>query len=76
MSEHRHADALALALFTAKEAAFKAWYPATGSWMGMLSVDVVLRDHSFSVEAVRGGPKVHGRWEVREGMVLAVAGLR
>ncbi|MCJ1701791.1 4'-phosphopantetheinyl transferase superfamily protein [Rathayibacter festucae] len=77
---HPAADALPLALFTAKEAAFKAWFPATGIWLGPTSADVVFRGRSaFDVVPIVDGDRrrvrLRGRWAHRSNLVLAVAWL-
>ncbi|PPF21434.1 4'-phosphopantetheinyl transferase [Rathayibacter rathayi] len=71
---HAAPHALELALFTAKEAAFKAWCPASGRWIGMLGVELFLDIDTFFVQPERGHC-VRGRWAVRDGYVLAVAWL-
>jgi 4'-phosphopantetheinyl transferase EntD len=76
-------DAGPLAVFCAKEAAFKAWFPATGVWMSMTDVTVTFApDGTFAVHvrARDGSPDratvlVGGRAAVRGGFVVAVAQL-
>ncbi|MBF4463156.1 MULTISPECIES: 4'-phosphopantetheinyl transferase family protein [unclassified Rathayibacter] len=77
---HPLASALPLALFAAKEAAFKAWFPATGIWLGVTSAEVSFRGTSAFevvplVEGGRPGFRIRGRWALRARLVLAVARL-
>ncbi|WP_432486071.1 4'-phosphopantetheinyl transferase family protein [Kineococcus esterisolvens] len=62
-------------LFCAKEAAYKAWWPLTRRWLGMLHVEAELRGEAFTVrvpDASDGEPaRLHGRWAVHDGRVLA-----
>ncbi len=67
-------------LFSAKEAAFKAWFPLTGRWLGfedaVTTVDPIQR--TFSIRLVVPGPSVDrreltgfsGRWLLRDGLLL------
>nr|WP_244962840.1 4'-phosphopantetheinyl transferase superfamily protein [Cryobacterium roopkundense] len=77
-----------LALFCAKEAAFKAWFPCTRIWLGMQHAEARIgTDGSFTVTprprgidatahpevAAKQWPAIHGRWRVSSGLLLAVA---
>ncbi|MBI9114198.1 4'-phosphopantetheinyl transferase family protein [Sanguibacter suaedae] len=74
-------DAGPLAVFCAKEAAFKAWFPSTGAWMSMTDVTVAFTpDGTFDVRVRARGASpdratvlVGGRAAVRDGFVVAVA---
>ncbi|MEV6689038.1 4'-phosphopantetheinyl transferase superfamily protein [Streptomyces sp. NPDC051130] len=71
-------------LFSAKEAAYKAWYPATGVWLGFRDAAVALSpDGTFTctldVPAAPGGsvdPVYHGRWSAGADLVLTVVARR
>jgi 4'-phosphopantetheinyl transferase EntD len=66
-------------LFCAKEAVYKAWFPATRRWLDFGDVSVTLRlDGTFRARLHRGpGPAgidlsgFSGRWMVGRGLVLA-----
>jgi 4'-phosphopantetheinyl transferase EntD len=69
-------------LFSCKEAAYKAWYPATRQWLDFSDMSVVFdpADRSFAVQLLRRGMKLGGhpvellpgRWVVARGLVLTV----
>jgi 4'-phosphopantetheinyl transferase EntD len=62
-------------LFSAKEAVFKAWSPATGRWLGFTDAELELGlDGSFAARLLVAGPLTayHGLWAVSRG-VLATA---
>lgn len=76
-------DSLPVAAFCAKEAAFKALYPATGVWMGMREVIARFQPRGrFLVRPAaapeRGAPalSIAGRWAALGEIVVAVAVLR
>ncbi|MFI7354056.1 4'-phosphopantetheinyl transferase [Streptomyces avidinii] len=62
--------------FSAKEAAYKAWYPATGIWLGFRDADVVLSPAGGFTAVLRPpvasavDPVYEGRWLVGRGLVL------
>ncbi|WP_234536940.1 4'-phosphopantetheinyl transferase family protein [Streptomyces shenzhenensis] len=67
-------------LFCAKEAVYKAWFPATQSWLGFegaaisLAPDGTLHAHVLSPAPSQPVPaprEFAGRWLVRDGLVLA-----
>ena len=67
-------------LFCAKEATYKAWFPLTGAWLGFSDADMSIdRSGRFSSTLLVEGPvvdgarlgRMHGRWVVRHGLVLA-----
>jgi 4'-phosphopantetheinyl transferase EntD len=62
-------------VFCAKEAVYKAWFPATGRWLDFddVSIDVRL-DGTF--EALLRDAAVSGSWKVDRGLILAAASLR
>ncbi|MEU6311907.1 4'-phosphopantetheinyl transferase superfamily protein [Streptomyces sp. NPDC047014] len=65
-------------LFCAKEAVYKAWYPATGLWLGFADAEVALsREGTFRAvlrppvaAAAVVDPVYEGRWLVAGGLVL------
>ena len=66
-------------LFSAKESVFKAWFPATGSWLGFQQAEMTIEpDGSFTARLGVPGPVVggeeitayHGRWLVSSGLIL------
>ncbi|MFF8290539.1 4'-phosphopantetheinyl transferase [Streptomyces sp. NPDC016309] len=66
-------------LFCAKEAVYKAWFPATHQWLGFDGALIVpATDGSFHVRVLAQRPQpagvpvqFTGRWVVRDGLVLA-----
>jgi enterobactin synthetase component D / holo-[acyl-carrier protein] synthase len=65
-------------LFSAKESVFKAWFPATGRWLGFASAEVSLDPAgTFAARLLVPGPVVsgapltiyHGRWTVERGLI-------
>ncbi|MFJ6700895.1 4'-phosphopantetheinyl transferase [Streptomyces sp. NPDC091272] len=62
--------------FSAKEAVYKAWYPATGIWLGFRDATLTLsRDGTFTAEIrpprqVPVDPRYEGRWLTARGLVL------
>lgn len=71
-------------LFSAKEAAYKAWYPATGVWLGFRDAAVALTPEgtftcTLDVPASPGepvDPVYHGRWSAGPELVLTVVARR
>jgi 4'-phosphopantetheinyl transferase EntD len=67
-------------LFSAKESAYKAWFPLTERWLGFKDVRVGIApaDGTFTVRLLVEGPLVagcrltefSGRWVVRDGLVI------
>jgi 4'-phosphopantetheinyl transferase EntD len=67
-------------LFSAKESVYKTWFPLTGRWLGF--EDAVLTPHpdgTFTADLRERDdavpPRLHGRWAVREGLVLTAIAL-
>ncbi|GAB2758954.1 4'-phosphopantetheinyl transferase [Salinifilum aidingensis] len=64
-------------LFCAKEAVFKAWYPATHRWLDFEDADITFRGEEFAahlpraLEAPEHSTRLAGRWLVEDGLVLA-----
>ncbi len=66
-------------LFSAKESAYKAWFPLAHRWLGFLdaAVDIDPAAGTFSVRLLVDGPLVHGRpltrftgrWLARDGLI-------
>ncbi len=65
-------------LFSAKESVYKAWFPATGRWLGFTDAELTLDPSgTFAARllapgAVVGGrpvPAYHGRWIVGPGLI-------
>ncbi|MHA6799232.1 4'-phosphopantetheinyl transferase family protein [Bounagaea algeriensis] len=60
-------------LFCAKEAVFKAWYPATHRWLEFDEADIDLHERGFTARLLRApdhGTRIEGRWFVENGLVL------
>jgi enterobactin synthetase component D / holo-[acyl-carrier protein] synthase len=64
-------------LFSAKEAAYKAWHPLAGRWLGLLdtTIEIEAAEGRFVARAgvSAGGDQpgvLEGRWLVAEGLVL------
>ncbi len=67
-------------LFSAKESAYKAWFPLAHRWLGFLdaSIDIDPDAGTFSVRLLVDGPPVHGRplarltgrWLARDGLLV------
>jgi 4'-phosphopantetheinyl transferase EntD len=66
-------------LFSAKESVYKAWFPLTGRWLGFEDAELVpAPDGTFRASLRVPGPVVddveyrefHGRWAVRDGLVI------
>jgi enterobactin synthetase component D / holo-[acyl-carrier protein] synthase len=67
-------------LFSAKESVYKAWYPATGRWLGFEEAEVRLDPSAgtFSATLLVPGPIVggtrldsyQGRWTVGSGLII------
>jgi 4'-phosphopantetheinyl transferase EntD len=93
--ERTHLAALAAAvpepswdrlLFSAKESAYKAWFPLTGRWLGFEEAEVAISPNGhFAVQLLVPGPVFNGkelmgfagRWLVRNGLIvttIAVSG--
>lgn len=67
-------------LFCAKEAVYKAWFPATGRWLGFSDADVLIDvAGTFHARLLVPGPVVggreltgyDGRWQVARGLITA-----
>jgi 4'-phosphopantetheinyl transferase EntD len=58
-------------VFCAKEAVYKAWFPLTGRWLEFADVTTTVRPDGTFVARVRGGGRLHGRWLVDRGLVVA-----
>ncbi|CAM5567352.1 4'-phosphopantetheinyl transferase family protein [Streptomyces avidinii] len=62
--------------FSAKEAAYKAWYPATGIWLGFRDAELVLSPAGAFTAVLRPpvpspvDPVYEGRWLVGRGLVV------
>jgi 4'-phosphopantetheinyl transferase EntD len=91
VASHRERDALralaarnanapwSVALFAAKEAAYKAWYPLTGEPLVHDDIRVRLSGSRFTAVRVgKGRPalRVAGRWTHGRGIVVALAVIR
>jgi len=72
-------------LFSAKESVYKAWFPATGSWLGFEDADVEIEPAgTFTARLKVPGPVVggkrleayHGRWLVARGVVATAVAVR
>lgn len=68
-------------LFCAKESVYKAWYPATGRWLGFHEAEVEIDPGGeFTARLLVPGPVVagrqitgyHGRWLVDRGLIGTV----
>jgi len=66
-------------LFSAKESVYKAWFPATGEWLGFEQADVAIDASGvFTARLAVPGPVVggrrftayHGRWLVSRGLIV------
>jgi 4'-phosphopantetheinyl transferase EntD len=60
-------------LFSAKEAVFKAWSPATGRWLGFTHAELELsQDGWFTARLLVAGPLTtyHGFWAVSRGVLV------
>ena len=66
-------------LFSAKESVFKAWFPATGQWLGFAGAEVTLDPAgTFAARLLVPGPVVggspltgyQGRWIVERGLIV------
>jgi 4'-phosphopantetheinyl transferase EntD len=67
-------------LFSAKEAAYKAWFPLTQRWLGFkdASISINPADGTFTARLLVPGPvladrrltEFGGRWLVRDGLVI------
>ena len=66
-------------IFSAKEAVYKAWSPATGRWLGFTDAEVEFDPAGiFMARLLVPGPLVggrplttyHGRWAVGHGVVV------
>ena len=65
-------------VFCAKEAVYKAWFPATGHWLDFEDVSIAVhRDGTFGAR-LRGtsSHELDGRWKVDRGLILAATSLR
>lgn len=78
LADFRDANCWDRILFSAKESVYKAWFPVTQRWLGFedASIDIDPVAGSFRarllVPAEPFGPQAefHGRWLVRDGLVL------
>lgn len=68
-------------LFSAKEAAYKAWFPMTGRWLGLedMVVELDRASRAFSVRlpdpAGRAPTGLSGEWLARDGILLTAIAL-
>ncbi|WP_089103864.1 4'-phosphopantetheinyl transferase family protein [Streptomyces hyaluromycini] len=65
-----HLDRL---LFSAKESAYKAWFPLARRWLGFEQAAITLEsDGTFDVELLVAGPVkgFRGRWLARDGLIV------
>jgi 4'-phosphopantetheinyl transferase EntD len=69
-------------LFSAKESVYKVWFPLARRWLGFEQVHVTIdaADRTFTARLPPGGLEVaglvlHGRWLVRDGLVLTAFAL-
>lgn len=64
-------------LFCTKEAIYKVWFPAVGTWLGFQDARVTPRlDGTFTAELLTPEPSpfpvpLHGHWLARNGLLLA-----
>ncbi len=62
-------------LFCAKEATYKAWFPMTQRWLGFEQAEIDLREDgtfiSYLLVRPTPVPFIDGRWELRDGYVIA-----
>jgi len=64
-------------VFCAKEAIYKVWFPAAGTWLGFEEARVLPDpDGTFTAELLTAQPSpfhgpLRGRWLARDGLVLA-----
>ena len=72
-------------LFSAKEAVFKAWSPATGRWLGFTDAELELgQDGWFAARLLEAGPLAgarplptyHGFWAVSRGLLVTAVTVR
>ncbi len=72
-------------LFSAKESVYKAWFPATGAWLGFAQADVEIdAGGTFTARLEVPGPMVggrrldayQGRWLVERGLVATAVTVR
>jgi 4'-phosphopantetheinyl transferase EntD len=67
-------------LFSAKEAAYKAWFPLVGEWLGAQEAEIVFdpQDGTFAAALSRDGlildgrqvHRLHGRWVKERGILV------
>lgn len=59
-------------LFSAKEAAFKAWYPSLGYYLEFTDVRIELRGNgTFAAQLLRGkGARLQGRWAATTDLIV------
>jgi 4'-phosphopantetheinyl transferase EntD len=57
-------------VFCAKEAAYKAWFPATRRWLEFADVVMIVRSDGTFTASARGLSALPGRWAVRAGYVV------
>lgn len=67
-------------LFSAKEATYKAWFPLTRRFLDFDQADIDIRPNgtftSYLLTRPVPVPFIEGRWAVRDGFVVTVAGVR
>jgi len=56
-------------LFSAKEAVFKAWSPATGRWLGFAGAELELEADGTFAARLLDAPGYRGRWIVARGLI-------
>jgi 4'-phosphopantetheinyl transferase EntD len=67
-------------LFSAKEAAYKAWFPLVGEWLDHQEAEILIdpQDGTFAALLARDGPivdgrrvrRLHGRWARKQGILM------
>lgn len=80
LTRHEGYEFLDKVLFSAKESTYKAWFPLTHRFLDFDQADIDIRpDGSFKSYLLTQPvpvPFIEGRWAVRKGYVVTVAGVR
>ncbi|GAA2401573.1 4'-phosphopantetheinyl transferase superfamily protein [Actinomadura vinacea] len=67
-------------LFSAKESVYKAWFPATGRWLGFEEASLTFgRDGTFRAEILASGApyrEYRGRWATGGGLAVTAIAVR